>query len=100
MKYRRRKVRRNITDRKIKPQAVEKTIQITPASKDGPGSDERKWPDEMKSKKVRLDKMMQKDARLENNAIFQRNEGKFYQKTGGETHQTGVVPHMNKLTEF
>jgi len=63
-------------------------------------STKEKWLDQMRSRKVRLNKMVQKDTRVRNNAMFERNEGKFYQCAKGETERTGNIPKMNKFTEF
>ena len=40
-----------------------------------------KWLDELRSKKVKLDKMDSRDKRIKNNNMFVRNEGSFYRQT-------------------
>ena len=40
-----------------------------------------KWLDELRSKKVKLEKIVVRDKRIKNNNMFVRNEGTFYRQT-------------------
>ena len=40
-----------------------------------------KWLDELRSKKVKLEKIVARDKRIKNNNMFVRNEGTFYRQT-------------------
>ena len=59
-----------------------------------------KWLDQMRAKKVKLQKVTQKEKKIRNNRLFEKKEGKFYQKAGGSTEHTGTVPTIEKFTEF
>jgi len=59
-----------------------------------------KWLDQMRAKKVKLNKITQKERRIKDNRMFERKEGKFYQSLAGTTEHTGQRPSMEKFTEF
>ena len=59
-----------------------------------------KWLDELRSKKVKLEKIVAKDKRIKNNNMFIRNEGTFYRQTKKLEKQIGRVPSINKFTDF
>jgi len=59
-----------------------------------------KWLDQMRVKRVKLEKMLQKEKRIKDNRLYQNKEGKFYQMIGGSTEHTGQVPSMEKFTNF
>ena len=59
-----------------------------------------KWLDQMRAKRVNLQKTMQRERRIKDNRSFVRKEGKFYQALGGDTEHTGQVPPMERFTEF
>ena len=59
-----------------------------------------KWLDELRSKKVKLEKIVAKDKRIKNNNMFVRNEGTFYRQTKKLEKQVGRVPSINKFTYF
>ena len=59
-----------------------------------------KWLDELRSKKVKLEKIVARDKRIKNNNIFVRNEGTFYRQTKKLEKQVGRVPSINKFTDF
>ena len=50
-----------------------------------------KWLDELRSKKVRLEKIVARDKRIKNNNMFVRNEGTFYRQTKKLEKQVGRV---------
>ena len=51
-----------------------------------------KWLDELRSKKVKLEKIVARDKRIKNNNMFVRNEGIFYRQTKKLEKQVGRVP--------
>ena len=59
-----------------------------------------KWLDELRSKKVKLEKIVGRDKRIKNNNMFVRNEGTFYRQTKKLEKQVGRVPSNNKFTDF
>ena len=59
-----------------------------------------KWLDELRSKKVKLEKIVARDKRIKNNNMFVRNEGTFYRQTKKLEKQVGRVPSINKFTDF
>ena len=59
-----------------------------------------KWLDELRSKKVKLEKIVARDKRIKNNNMFVRNEGTFYRQTKKLEKQVGRVPSINKFTNF
>ena len=59
-----------------------------------------KWLDELRSKKVKLEKIVARDKRIKNNNMFVRNEGAFYRQTKKLEKQVGRVPSINKFTDF
>ena len=52
----------------------------------------------MRSKKVKLENMIQKNQRLRENKMFERSEGRFYRMLGGRENQVGEAPEMDKFT--
>ena len=59
-----------------------------------------KWLDELRSKKVKLEKIVVRDKRIKNNNMFIRNEGTFYIQTKKLEKQVGRVPSINKFIDF
>ena len=59
-----------------------------------------KWLDELRSKKVKLEKIVARDKRIKNDNMFVRNEGTFYRQTKKWEKQVGRVPSINKFTDF
>ena len=59
-----------------------------------------KWLDELRSKKVKLEKIVARDKRIKNNNMFVQNEGTFYRQTKKLEKQVGRVPSINKFTDF
>ena len=59
-----------------------------------------KWLDELRSKKVKLEKIVARDKRIKNNNMFVRNEGTFYRQTKKLEKIVGRVPGINKFTDF
>ena len=59
-----------------------------------------KWSDELRSKKVELEKIVARDKRIKNNNMFVRNEGTFYRQTKKLERQVGRVPSINKFHDF
>ena len=59
-----------------------------------------KWLDELRSKKVKLEKIVARDKRIKNNNMFVRNEGTFYRQMKKLEKQVGRVPSINKFTSF
>ena len=60
-----------------------------------------KWSDELRSKKVKLEKIVARDKRIRNcYYMFVRNEGTFYRQTKKLEKQVGRVPSINKFTDF
>lgn len=58
------------------------------------------WLDELRNKKVKLDKMSTRAKRIKNNAMFAADEGGFYRKGKGTKIFHGEVPPMEKFVEF
>ena len=56
--------------------------------------------DELRSKKVKLDKMSTRAKRIKNNAMFAADEGGFYRKGKGKKVYHGEIPPMEKFVEF
>ena len=56
--------------------------------------------DELRSKKVKLDKMSTRAKRIKNNAMFAADEGGFYMKSKGKKVFHGEIPLMEKFVEF
>ena len=59
-----------------------------------------KWLDQMRSKRVKLEKMIQKNQRLRENKMFEKSEGRFYRMLGGRGNQVGEAPEIDKFTQF
>ena len=59
-----------------------------------------KWSPELRSKKVKLEKMVARDKRIKNNNMFVRNEGIFYRQTKKLEKQVGRAPSIDKFTDF
>ena len=59
-----------------------------------------KWLDELRSKKVKLEKIVARDKRIKNNNMFVRNEGSFYRQTKKLKKQVGRVPSIDKFTNL
>ena len=59
-----------------------------------------KWLDELRSKKVKLDKMVARDKRTKNRNMFVRNEGSFYRQTKKLEKQVGRLPSIDKITDL
>ena len=59
-----------------------------------------KWLDELRSKKVKLEKIVAKDKRMKNNNMFIQNEGTFYRQMKKLEKQVRRVPSIEKFTDF
>ena len=59
-----------------------------------------KWLDELRSRKVKLEKMVRRGIRIKANNMFVRNEGAFYRQTKKLEKQVGRVPSIDKFTGF
>ena len=58
-----------------------------------------KWLDELRSKKVKLEKMVARDKRIKNNNMFVRNEGTYYRQTKNwKNTLDGYLASINLLT--
>ena len=59
-----------------------------------------KWLDQMRYKRVKLQKLIQKEKRISKNRLFENKKGKFDRKMDGNEEHTGHVPSMGKFVEF
>ena len=53
-----------------------------------------------KGKKVKLQKIVQKDKKIKDNRLVDRSEGRFYRSVGSTVEHTESVPGMDKFTDF
>ena len=59
-----------------------------------------KWLNKMSAKKVKLQKIVQKEQRIKDNRLFEKSEKRFYRSVGSSVEHTGTGPEMDKSTDF
>ena len=58
------------------------------------------WIDELRYKKIKLQKMIQRKQRIMDNANFDRDEKNFFKKAEGGTEHEGQIPETDKFVQF
>ena len=58
------------------------------------------WIDELRCKKIKLQKMVQRKQRIMDNANFERDQKNFFKKAEGGTEHEGQIPEMDKFVQF
>ena len=54
----------------------------------------------MSAKKVKLQKIVQKEQRIKDNRLFEKSERRFYGSVGSSVEHTETGPGMDKFTDF
>ena len=55
-----------------------------------------KWLEELRYRKIKLEKTYTRDARIRDNRMFREDEGMFYRRINAKKKRQGKVPEMNK----
>ena len=58
------------------------------------------WLEELRYKKLKLEKTRTRDAKIKNNRMFNEDEAMFYRKIDSNMDKKGKVPGINKFVEF
>ena len=58
------------------------------------------WLEELRYKKLKLEKTRTRDAKIKNNRMFNEDEAMFYRKIDSNMEKKGKVPGINKFVEF
>ena len=59
-----------------------------------------KWLEELRYRKIKLEKAETRDARIRDNRMFKEDEGMFYRRFNAKKKRKGKVPEIDKFVNF